>query len=128
MTRRVLYVGLAITTIALGLLVHLAGTTLGAVRDPLGDALWAAMMTWWVSAAMPRKRSQTRGLVALAISFVVELSQLIRLPVLDSLRATLPGHLVLGSGFDPRDLVAYALGVALAVCVETAWFRRFPGK
>ncbi len=33
---------------------------------------------------------------------------------LDAVRATMIGKLVLGSGFDPRDLVAYGAGVALA--------------
>jgi hypothetical protein len=34
------------------------------------------------------------------------------------LRATRVGHLVLGSDFDPRDLAAYAVGVAFAVMME----------
>jgi hypothetical protein len=34
------------------------------------------------------------------------------------------GHLVLGSGFDPRDLVAYALGVAGAALLEAAVLAR----
>jgi hypothetical protein len=33
---------------------------------------------------------------------------------LDNLRATLPDHLILGSGFDPRDFLSYFLGVAAA--------------
>jgi hypothetical protein len=45
------------------------------------------------------------------VCFAVETSQLYHGPVIDSIRATLPGHLVLGSNFDPRDLVAYVFGV-----------------
>jgi hypothetical protein len=37
---------------------------------------------------------------------------------LDVVRDTTVGHLVLGSGFDPRDIAAYARGVAAAVLVE----------
>ncbi len=41
-------------------------------------------------------------------------------PTLDAWRATTLGHLVLGSGFDPRDLVAYALGVFAGWRLEIA--------
>ena len=48
----------------------------------------------------------------------VELSQLIRTPALNALRRTTLGHLVLGTDFDARDLVAYAGGVLVAVMIE----------
>ena len=35
------------------------------------------------------------------------MSQLYHTPTLDAIRATQAGQLVLGSGFDPRDLAAY---------------------
>ena len=41
-------------------------------------------------------------------------------PAIDAIRATRIGHLVLGSGFDPRDLLAYAIGVIGAVLLEAA--------
>lgn len=116
---RVSYVLLAVATIAVGLLVHgRAGSWLGVIRDPVGDALWATMMTWWVSALMPRGRLLTRLSVALAVCVGVELSQLAHSPVLDALRHTTLGQLVLGSGFDARDLAAYALGVSIAALLE----------
>ena len=37
---------------------------------------------------------------------------------LDVVRSTTVGHLVLGSGFDPRDFAAYAGGVLAAVTCE----------
>lgn len=47
-------VALALGTIAVGLMVHGRGEALGPVaRDVVGDALWAAMIFWWVSAAAP---------------------------------------------------------------------------
>jgi hypothetical protein len=51
-------------------------------------------------------------------------SQLYHAPALDALRATRAGHLVLGSGFDARDLAAYTAGVAAAVLLERAVRRR----
>jgi hypothetical protein len=62
--------------------------------------------------------------VALAFCFAVEFSQLVHLPELDALRRTTAGHLALGSGFDRRDLAAYAGGVIVAVLVEWAIERR----
>ena len=114
--RRVRYLVLAIATIAVGLMVHLGGSFLPpAFRDVLGDVLWAMMIVWWMGVAAPRLRLRTRGLAALAVCVAVETSQGYHTPFLDTLRRTLPGHLVLGSGYDPRDFLAYAAGVVLAV-------------
>ena len=118
---RLPYVALAVTTIIVGLAVHLGGTFLpSAVRDVTGDALWAMMMVWWLGAVAPAGRVIPRAAAALAICFVVEASQLYHAPTLDALRRTTAGHLVLGSGFDARDLLAYTLGVAAAVLLERA--------
>jgi Protein of unknown function (DUF2809) len=114
--RRMRYLVLAIATIAVGVMVHLGGSFLPPVaRDVIGDALWAMMMVWWMGVAAPRLPLRTRGLAALAICIGVELSQRYHTPFLDALRRTLPGHLLLGSGYDPRDLLAYAAGVVVAV-------------
>jgi hypothetical protein len=78
------------------------------------------MVVWWISAIAPASRLPWRAAVALAFCFAVELSQLWRFPVLDALRRTTAGHLVLGSGFDPRDFGAYAAGVLTAVLLERA--------
>lgn len=119
MSRRFTYVALALGTIAIGLLVHLSGAVPGAtVRDVAGDALWAMMIAWWVGAIAPRAPLMARSGVAYAVCAVVEASQLWHAPAPDALRATRLGHLVLGSGFDARDLAAYALGVAAAALLE----------
>jgi hypothetical protein len=121
---RLAYVALALATIALGLLVHLGGRALAPdVRDVLGDALWAAMMAWWIGALAPARPLGVRAAIALAICVAVEGSQRYHTASLDAIRATTLGHLVLGSGFDPRDLVAYAAGVLVAVALERAWRR-----
>jgi len=116
---RVRYVALALVTIVIGLLVHLRGTALGPrAQDATGDALWAMMIMWWVSALAPAMRRVTRGAIAFGVCVAVELSQLYHGPTIDAVRATTVGHLVLGSGFDPRDLAAYAIGVAGALLLD----------
>jgi hypothetical protein len=102
-----------------GLVVHRIDLGLHPVaRDVIGDALWAMMMFWLIGALMPRARWQARALFALAICFTVEISQLYHSAAIDGIRATALGHLVLGQGFDPRDFLAYALGVAVAALLD----------
>ena len=125
MRQRALFVALAAATIAVGLLVHLGGMAIGRdVRDVLGDALWAAMIAWWTGALAPGWRLATRSATAYAVCVGVEVSQLYHTPALDAARATVLGHLVLGSGFDARDLAAYALGIGGAALLEAAVLAR----
>jgi hypothetical protein len=115
------YVACALATVLVGLALHLGGSSLPpAVRDVIGDALWAFMLACWVSAVWPRLARGARAALALGTCWAVELSQLYHTPGLDELRRTTLGHLVLGSGFDARDLAAYALGVLAAVLIERA--------
>ena len=120
-SRRRTYFILLIVTVAVGLAVHLHGSGLPpAIRDVLGDALWAAMIVWLVSLAAPNAALWGRAAVALAICCTVELAQLIKHPALEAMRSSTLGHLVLGSDFFPRDLVAYAGGIAAAVMLDMA--------
>jgi hypothetical protein len=121
LTPRVRYAAFALVTIAIGLLVHLRGAALGKnARDVAGDALWAMMIVWWVSALAPAVHRTARGAVAYAVCVTVELSQIYHGPTVDAIRATTLGSLVLGSGFDPRDLAAYAAGVVAAMLIDAA--------
>jgi hypothetical protein len=124
-TVRARYLALVVVTIALGRAVHRGAIPLGPVaRDVLGDALWATMIAWIAGALAPDARLALRGASALAVCVAVELGQLYHTPALDALRGTTLGHLVLGSGFDPRDLAAYAAGVGAAVLLDSAARRR----
>lgn len=122
---RLIYAMAAFITIAIGLTWHLSPPLFGApVKDIVGDSLWAAMILWMVSFVIPSRPLLVRMSVAIAICFAVETSQLYHAPFIDSIRATLPGHLVLGSGFDPRDLAAYATGVSIAALADWWWRSR----
>ena len=115
------FCALALCTIVVGLVVHWYGTVLPpATRDILGDALWAMMIAWLIGALVPQKPIVARATVALVICWIVEFSQAYHQEFLDSVRNTAVGQLVLGSGFDVRDLGAYALGVAAALGLELA--------
>jgi len=102
--------------------VHWRGAALGStLQDLLGDALWAVMVAWLVGAAAPGAPLRLRAAAALAICAGVEMSQLNHTTALEALRRTTAGQLVLGSGFDPRDLMAYTLGVLVAAFLERRW-------
>jgi ADP-ribosyl-[dinitrogen reductase] hydrolase len=116
---RLPYLALAAGTIAAGLLVRGGALGLSAVaRDVVGDALWAAMMLWMVSALAPGLPLRSRGGAALWVCVLVEVSQLYHAPWIDTARQTLPGQLVLGSGYDPRDIIAYAVGVLAGAMLD----------
>jgi hypothetical protein len=119
---------LALGTIGVGLIVHWLATPLPfTVRDVLGDALWAMMVAWWVGALAPDMQPGVRSGLALAFCWSVEFSQLYHAPVLNAVRRTTAGQLVLGSGFDVRDLGAYAMGVLAALLIEQAMRRSRAG-
>ena len=76
------------------------------------------MMMWLIGAVAPSASLFVRGVVAYAISACVEASQLYHAPSIDAVRETRIGHLILGSGFDPRDFLWYALGIVGASLLE----------
>ena len=89
-----------------------------------GDTAWALAVFLVLGLGMPRVSTWWKAAWALAISVVVELSQLYHAPWIDSIRDTTIGHLALGSGFDPRDLACYTLGVGIGVLIEMLLMRR----
>lgn len=93
------------------------------MRDMLGDALWAAMIFWLLGIVAPMSKVAARGAVAYAVCVLVEVSQLFHSSGLDAMRETTMGHLVLGNGFDARDLLAYALGTGVAVLIDVGIFK-----
>lgn len=123
--RRTMWVAVALATICVGLGVHELGFgLLASVRDVVGDALWALMMFAWIGALWPQGLLRTRAGFALLICWTVEISQSYHTPWLDALRRTAVGQLVLGSGFNVRDLGSYALGVLVGCAFEVSVRRR----
>jgi hypothetical protein len=76
-----------------------------------------------VSALAPHARLSRRAATALAIAYLVEISQLYHAPWIDALRLTALGGLMLGFGFLWSDLACYTVGVAGGVLLERVAFR-----
>lgn len=112
-------------TIALGcvILIGLASrrypwTYPALLADYPGDAFWAMAAYLGIVLVRPAIPVRNASMIALAISFAVEFSQLYHDDWIDSIRATTFGRLVLGSGFDPLDLLAYVAGVVIVMIVD----------
>ncbi len=108
--RRLIAVGLAAATVMAGLAVRFM-LRRGAASDVAGDALYAILVYLIVVFLAPRARPAAVAAVAGSLCVTIELFQLTGLPV--AWAATFPPiALVLGSGFDARDIVVYLVAVA----------------
>jgi hypothetical protein len=110
-----------IGVLAAGLTVHgLLPDT--AATDIAGDALYTAAVYCAVVLAFGAT-PLTAALVAGGWSVAIELFQATRLP-LEIAAAFPPAALVLGTAFDPRDLVVYVAAAAVAGGADAALTRR----
>lgn len=83
-----------------------------------GDALWALMVFTGYGVLLPATKTWKLAALAMVTAYAVEFSQLYQAAWINSIRATILGHLVLGSEFHWQDLVAYPMGVALGVVFD----------
>lgn len=111
----------AVLVVGVGLVTHIAGT--GPIADFAGDALYAVMIYLVIAIAVPRAAFWLVGATALVLCTLIECFQLTGLPALWA-QTFWPVRLVLGVGFDARDLVAYAVGAGAAALVDVALSRR----
>lgn len=111
---RALPLVVAVVVLAVGLGVRGAPSLPGA--DKAGDVVYAVLVVVLLWLLRPDVGARTFASVGLAWCWAVELLQLTAVPGAAARRLPL-SRLVLGSGFDPLDLVAYAVGTAAAVLV-----------
>ena len=94
-----------------------------ALQNYPGDALWAwvvLLCVAWVRPAITRSKLVVWSLV---IAFAIEFLQLYQAPWIQAVRANKLAYLVLGNGFDPLDLLAYVVGIAIGAAVDWCWQR-----
>ncbi|MFF7681236.1 DUF2809 domain-containing protein [Microbacterium sp. NPDC007973] len=116
MTRRLAAVLALAVVVAAGLAVHRLMPS-SVASDVAGDALYAAAAYTGLVLLLPRARPPVLAAGAAAWCVAVELLQLTGVPI--TLAERMPvAALVLGSGFDARDLVVYVLAVASALGVD----------
>lgn len=115
MKRRFLWLGLA--AIALGLAVLLyRGPGRGIIRGHVGDVA-ATMLVYATISSLWTARMRARAIATLALATAIELLQVVWHA------RSLVGELTIGGTFDAWDLVAYVIGVGVALAWETVALR-----
>lgn len=112
---------LSVAVIACGLTLRLIGYEIGLpflLVKYGGSLLWGAMVFWLVATLFVRQPLGGLALISATIAVAVELSRLYHAPWLDDFRLTLAGALLLGRIFSVWNIVAYLLGVAVAMSIE----------
>ena len=119
---RLLYCGAILLVIGAGLLLRCGWLPRDAFLVKYGgDALWALMVFLGCGCLAPTAPTFRVAAIAVVISWTVEFLQLYHAPWIDGIRSTLPGRLVLGQTFNPPDLLAYVVGVAIGMAAEYLW-------
>lgn len=87
------------------------------VRPYIGDAL-AVMLVYVGLRAVTRLPVVPATLSAFAIAVAIEFSQYLRLLKAIGLDHNRFARMILGSGFDPKDFIAYASGAVVVLLIE----------
>lgn len=116
--RRLVALAALVVVVAAGLFVAKVLPS-SATTDIAGDALYAVAVYTGLVLLLPRVRRVILAVAATGWCVFVELLQLSGLPVALAERVP-PIALVLGTGFDARDLVVYASAVLVAAAADAA--------
>jgi hypothetical protein len=95
------------------------------VRPYLGDVL-AVILMFLAIRAVSTVGPWTAAAIALSIAVVIELGQLVGILDILGLAHHRWLRVVLGTGFDTKDLLAYAVGALVAVGLDRQMARRRP--
>jgi Protein of unknown function (DUF2809) len=83
-----------------------------------GSLLWGTMVFFLVALAAAKLSRPSIALISVLIAISVELFRLVHAPWLDAFRLTLPGALLLGRVFSTWNIVAYGVGIVLAMVLD----------
>src|SRR5216683_7186026 len=83
-----------------------------------GSVLWGTMVFFLVAMAAPARSPSGIALISASIAICVELFRLVHAPWLDAFRLTIAGTLLLGRVFSPWNMLAYAIGIVLAMLLD----------
>jgi hypothetical protein len=83
-----------------------------------GSLLWGTMVFFLVAMAASARSRSSVALISAAIAICVELFRLVHSPWLDAFRLTMAGALLLGRIFSAWNLLAYGVGIGLAMLLD----------
>jgi hypothetical protein len=84
----------------------------------LGDAIWAMMVYYFFRIFAFKTGILNHGYFCLIYCYLTEISQIYHSPLIDSIRNTTIGGLVLGFGFLWSDIVSYSIGLIIACLLD----------
>lgn len=93
------------------------------IADYSGDTLWAMMVYLGFAFIFNKLEGRKVMILALAFSYLIELSQLYQGQLINSIRSTTIGGLVLGHGFLFSDLICYSVGILLTFYLEKVFLK-----
>ena len=117
MKRRFLWLGVAAIALGLFVLVY-HGPGRAVLRGHVGDVAAAMLVFATIGALSPQTWIRFRAATTFAIATGIEIGQAFWRT------ESMLGELTIGNTFDPWDILAYALGVAVAVAWELVWRSR----
>jgi hypothetical protein len=119
MRRSITTLILLLITIPIGLAVRLLPLGLPwFLYKYLGSTLWAIALYWFLATLLPKLRPQALAALATIIATLLELSRLIPIAPIDTFRLTFAGKILLGRYFSIKNIVAYALAIALTAALD----------
>ena len=120
---------LCLSIIVCGLALRRFGPGLG-LSFPVvkygGSILWGAMVFFLVAISASLQSRPRIALIAATIAVGVELFRLVHAPWLDEFRLTTAGALLLGRVFSPLNMLAYGVGIVLAMWLDSFAVNRTP--
>jgi hypothetical protein len=112
---------MCLSIIASGLALRRYGLGLG-LPTPIvkygGSMLWGMMVFFLVAMAGSHLSRRSIALISASIAVCVELFRLFHTPWLDAFRLTMAGALLFGRVFSTWDMLAYAVGIGLAMLLD----------
>lgn len=121
---RLIYLGLIIITIAVGIFSRTAFIP-ELIYPYLGDFLYALMFFFIVGFLFPSMNPLKTVILSISICYAIELFQLYQVDWITEIRNTKLGGLILGSGFLWSDIISYTLGGLTGYLVEKTYKKNF---
>jgi len=103
---------IAITGI-LSKMIHI--NTMPWINNSLGGSLYVVFFIFLVLFAFPGWRPLYVSFTVFALTSVLEITQILKYPFLEKIRATFIGHSLIGSTFNPLDFLWYLGGAIVAL-------------
>ena len=121
--KRMVYFGLVVVTIGLGLLSR-TSLTPKLIFPYIGDSLYALMMYWGIAFLWIKASPKQVFLTSILICIGIECSQLYQADWINAIRQHKVGRLILGQGFLWSDLLSYIVGGLVGFTLESWYYNR----